>query len=73
MGVAMADYDEDGDVDIVKTNFSDDVPNLYRNRGDGTFEDRVFQSGLGALHAVRRMGRPLRWTWITTAARTCCS
>jgi enediyne biosynthesis protein E4 len=48
MGVAIADLDEDGHPDIVKTNFSDDVPNVYRNRGDGTFEDRVFQSGLGA-------------------------
>ena len=48
MGVAIADYDEDGDVDIVKTNFSDDIPNLYHNNGDGTFEDRVLQSGLGA-------------------------
>lgn len=47
MGVAIGDYDEDGDPDIVKTNFSDDVPNVYRNRGDGTFEDVVFQSGLG--------------------------
>jgi hypothetical protein len=47
MGVAVADYDEDGHVDIVKTNFSDDVPNVYRNNGDGTFEDRVLQSGLG--------------------------
>ena len=47
MGVAMADLEEDGHIDIVKTNFSDDVPNVYRNRGDGTFEDRVFQSGLG--------------------------
>ena len=47
MGVAIADLDEDGHADIVKTNFSDDVPNVYRNRGDGTFEDRVFQSGLG--------------------------
>ena len=47
MGVAIADLDEDGHPDIVKTNFSDDVPNVYRNRGDGTFEDRVFQSGLG--------------------------
>jgi enediyne biosynthesis protein E4 len=46
MGVAVADYDEDGHVDIVKTNFSDDVPNLYHNNGDGTFEDRVMQSGL---------------------------
>jgi hypothetical protein len=48
MGVAVADYDEDGNFDIVKTNFSDDVPNVYWNRGDGTFEDRVFESGLGA-------------------------
>ena len=48
MGVAVADYDEDGHYDILKTNFSDDVPNLYHNNGDGTFDDRVFQSGLGA-------------------------
>ncbi len=47
MGVAVADYDEDGHMDIVKTNFSDDVPNLYHNGGDGTFEDRVLRSGLG--------------------------
>lgn len=47
MGVAVADYDEDGHFDIVKTNFSDDVPNVYHNNGDGTFEDRVFQAGLG--------------------------
>jgi hypothetical protein len=48
MGVAVADYDEDGYVDIAKTNFSDDVPNLYHNNGDGTFTDRVYESGLGA-------------------------
>jgi hypothetical protein len=48
MGVAVADYDEDGHFDVVKTNFSDDVPNVYWNRGDGTFEDRVFEAGLGA-------------------------
>ena len=53
MGVAVADYDEDGRLDIAKTNFSDDVPNLYRNNGDGTFDDRVFQSGLGGyMHHV---------------------
>jgi hypothetical protein len=48
MGVAVADYDEDGRFDIVKTNFSDDVPNVYWNGGDATFEDRVFETGLGA-------------------------
>jgi hypothetical protein len=47
MGVAAADFDHDGFLDIVKTNFSDDSPNLYRNRGDGTFADTVFQAGLG--------------------------
>jgi hypothetical protein len=47
MGVAAADYDEDGDIDIAKTNFSDDLPNLYHNNGDVTFEDRVLQAGLG--------------------------
>lgn len=47
MGVAVADYDNDGRLDIAKTNFSDDVPNLYRSNGDGTFDDVVFQSGLG--------------------------
>ena len=49
MGLAVSDYDEDGDSDIFKTNFSDDVPNLYQNLGGGTFEDRVLPSGLGAF------------------------
>src|SRR5581483_121422 len=48
MGVAISDYDEDGYVDILKSNFSDDTPNLYHNNGDGTFDDRVYQSGVGA-------------------------
>jgi hypothetical protein len=47
MGVSVADYDEDGFVDILKTNFSEDTPNLYHNNGDGTFTDEVYQSGLG--------------------------
>ena len=47
MGVAAFDYDHDGFLDVVKTNFSDDSPNLYHNSGDGTFSDRVFQAGLG--------------------------
>jgi hypothetical protein len=47
MGVAVADYDEDGFMDILKTNFSEDTPNLYRNSHDGTFSDVVYASGLG--------------------------
>ena len=47
MGLAAADYDHDGWLDIVKTNFDDDTPSLYRNLGDGTFEDASLRSGLG--------------------------
>jgi hypothetical protein len=47
MGVAVTDYDEDGYFDIAKTNFSDDVPNLYHNDHDLTFTDRVYEAGLG--------------------------
>jgi hypothetical protein len=51
MGIAAADFDEDGDIDIFKTNFSEDLPNLYQNIGGGAFEDRVLPSGLGVYTA----------------------
>ena len=47
MGVAVADYDCDGWLDIFKTNFADDTCNLYHNNGDGTFTDVTFASGIG--------------------------
>ncbi len=47
MGVAAGDYDQDGFLDLVKTNFSDDTPDLYHNNGDGTFSDLTFSGGLG--------------------------
>src|SRR5579864_2441034 len=37
MGVAIADYDNDGHPDIFVAGVNQNV--LYRNRGDGTFED----------------------------------
>ena len=49
MGVAVADYNADGKLDIVKTNFAGDTASLYRNLGPGVFEDRTFQSGLGKV------------------------
>jgi enediyne biosynthesis protein E4 len=48
MGVSAADYDMDGNLDIVKTNFAGDTPSLYRNRGNWNFEDTTFTGGLGA-------------------------
>jgi hypothetical protein len=47
MGVAAGDYNGDGFFDIFKTNFSEDLPNLYRNSGDGFFEEVTMASGLG--------------------------
>ena len=47
MGVSAADYDLDGNLDIVKTNFAGDTPSLYHSRGNGSFEDVTFSAGLG--------------------------
>ncbi|HZS51661.1 MAG TPA: CRTAC1 family protein [Bryobacterales bacterium] len=47
MGVSAIDYDCDGNLDIVKTNFAGDTSSLYRNSGKMVFEDETFQAGLG--------------------------
>jgi hypothetical protein len=46
MGVGIGDYDNDGRLDVVKTNFAREYSNLYRNAGRGTFVDRVIPAGL---------------------------
>ena len=47
MGSTIGDYNGDGRPDIFKTNFSDDTSTLYRNNGDGTFDDVTTAAGLG--------------------------
>ena len=47
MGVSVGDFNRDGLLDIVKTNFAGDTDSLYLNLGDGTFEDHTYLSGLG--------------------------
>ena len=49
MGVDFGDYDGDESMDLIKTNFSDDAPNVYHNNKDGTFADVTFEAGLGAV------------------------
>lgn len=45
LGVALIDFDQDGWVDLFVAN--DTQPNrLYRNRGDGTFEDDAVPAGV---------------------------
>jgi enediyne biosynthesis protein E4 len=48
MGVSAGDYDLDGNLDLLKTNFAGDTPSLYHNLGGGNFEDATFAAGLGA-------------------------
>jgi hypothetical protein len=47
MGVSAADYDGDGNLDLVKTNFAGDTHSLYRNFGNAQFEDTTYSARLG--------------------------
>jgi enediyne biosynthesis protein E4 len=49
MGVDFADYDNDGNPDIIVTDLSDQKYALYRNAGDGTFTYETGPSGLGMI------------------------
>jgi hypothetical protein len=48
MGVGVGDYDADGWLDIVRTNFSEQVTTLYRNYGSGAFEVTSLRDGRGS-------------------------
>lgn len=47
MGVATGDYNGDGWFDIFVTNLSYETNALYRNNGDGTFTDVIYEAHLG--------------------------
>jgi len=47
MGIAIGDYDLDGNLDIFKTHFADDTNVLYRNSGKGHFDDFTIRAGIG--------------------------
>jgi hypothetical protein len=48
MGADAGDYDGDGQLDIVLATFAFDHNSLYRNLGDGTFEDVSLAAGIAA-------------------------
>ncbi len=45
MGVAVGDYDNDGNEDLYVTQYGHNI--LYRNNGDGTFTDVTTEAGVG--------------------------
>ena len=47
MGVDAADYDHDGWLDILKTNFSDEGVDLFHNDGEASFTNVAGAAGLG--------------------------
>ena len=47
MGVTAGDYNGDGLQDIFVTNLSYETNALYRNNGDGTFTDVIYEADLG--------------------------
>ena len=47
MGVAVDDFDRDGDSDILVTHLRDETNTLYENQGNGLFDDTTFARGLG--------------------------
>ena len=46
MGVDCGDYDNDGDMDIIITNFANETNSLFENAGDGTFFDKSVVTGV---------------------------
>ena len=47
MGANLGDYDNDGALDIVVTNFQDQTNSLYHNAQDGFFSEVSFARGIG--------------------------
>ena len=59
MGVSAGDYDLDGNLDIVKTNFAGDTPTLYHNFGQGHFRRRHVSRRIGPAHTISWLGMRL--------------
>jgi hypothetical protein len=49
MGTDVGDYDADGLLDLIVTNFESETHSVFRNLGRGLFADATFQSGVGPV------------------------
>ncbi len=58
-GLAVGDFDRDGDQDVFVIGGSEGVDQLYINRGDGTFDERAAEWGVdaaGVIHTGASVG-----------------
>jgi hypothetical protein len=46
MGIAAGDYENNGHIDLVNTDFSDDYDVVFHNDGSGNFEDFSYRTGV---------------------------
>ena len=57
MGVDCADYDNDGNMDLVVTNFENEPNSLFHNMGKGMFQEQSMLTGVAkASHAALSWG-----------------
>ena len=49
-GIAAADYDADGDIDLYVVGGDTEPNSLYQNQGDGTFVDVAMEAGVDFTH-----------------------
>ena len=66
LGVCVGDYDHDGWLDLFMTDFEQQKPILYRNLGNGLFEDATMRAGAAIREGWRRSG----WTDPSISPRT---
>jgi hypothetical protein len=62
-GVAWADFDNDGWADILVTNYRLDPNFLWRNRGDGTFENVARTTGVEGQEQEGAFGHSIGAEW----------
>jgi hypothetical protein len=56
MGTDCADYDNDGKLDLIVSNYENEVPTLYKGLGNGLFDDVAVMSGLGTANRSVKWG-----------------